>query len=109
MMKKNIAIIGLGYVGLPLLLSINAKKFKVVGFDHNKKLINDLKKNKPHIEDVSEDDFLSLDKKNLKQFSACLILADHDYIDYTSLQKSCKLIIDTRGRFENKHKNVTQL
>ena len=63
--KISIAIIGLGYVGLPLLFSFNAKRFKVIGFDNNKKLINDLKKNKSHIEDISKDDFLSLDKKNI--------------------------------------------
>lgn len=32
--EKKIAVIGLGYVGLPLALSL-AKKFKVVGFDIN--------------------------------------------------------------------------
>jgi len=32
--KKNIAVIGLGYVGLPLALSF-AKKFRVIGFDTN--------------------------------------------------------------------------
>ena len=41
MIKKNktiIGVIGLGYVGLPLLLLIN-KKFKVYGFDIDKKKI----------------------------------------------------------------------
>ena len=43
MMKKNIklAIIGLGYVGLPLALEF-AKKRKVIGFDINKKRVRDL-------------------------------------------------------------------
>ena len=36
---KKISIVGLGYVGLPLLLQI-AKKKKVIGFDINKKRIN---------------------------------------------------------------------
>ena len=82
------------------------KKYQTNLYYHDD-LINkqELKKNKI----FSKIKYSLLDKKNLKQFSACLILADHDYIDYTSLQKNCKLIIDTRGRFENKHKNVTQL
>mgnify|MGYP001474039622 CR=1 FL=1 len=42
-MKKIIAIIGLGYVGLPLALAFS-KKFKVVGFDKNVKRIEELKK-----------------------------------------------------------------
>jgi UDP-N-acetyl-D-galactosamine dehydrogenase len=43
MMKKNIklAIIGLGYVGLPLALEFS-KKRKVIGFDINKKRVRDL-------------------------------------------------------------------
>tara|TARA_B110000238_G_C15844509_1_gene318309 strand:+ start:383 stop:598 length:216 start_codon:yes stop_codon:yes gene_type:complete len=40
--KKTIGIVGLGYVGLPLLLKfINSKKYKIIGFDTNlKKIIN---------------------------------------------------------------------
>ena len=40
--KNKIAIIGLGYVGLPLAVAF-AKKFKVVGFDINKSRIQELK------------------------------------------------------------------
>ena len=39
----RLAIIGLGYVGLPLALEF-AKKKEVIGFDINKKRILDLKK-----------------------------------------------------------------
>ena len=45
MRKKNktiIGIIGLGYVGLPLLLLTN-KKFKVYGFDIDKKKLSNFK------------------------------------------------------------------
>ena len=38
----KLAIIGLGYVGLPLALEF-AKKRKVIGFDTQEKRINDLK------------------------------------------------------------------
>lgn len=41
-MKHNIAIIGLGYVGLPL-ARLFATKYKVVGFDINAKRIRELK------------------------------------------------------------------
>ena len=42
--KKNfkLAIVGLGYVGLPLALEFS-KKRKVIGFDISKKRINELK------------------------------------------------------------------
>ena len=44
-MRNNlkIAIIGLGYVGLPLALAFS-KKFKVLGFDINKNRVLDLQK-----------------------------------------------------------------
>ncbi len=42
--KLNIAIFGLGYVGLPLFIEIS-KKFHTIGFDKNKKKIIELKKN----------------------------------------------------------------
>lgn len=40
--KKSIAVIGLGYVGLPLAIEF-AKDFDVVGFDINKKKISDFR------------------------------------------------------------------
>ena len=39
----KIAIIGLGYVGLPLAIEF-AKKFKVLGFDINQSRIEELEK-----------------------------------------------------------------
>lgn len=42
MKQKHIAIIGLGYVGLPLAIEF-AKKYKVLGFDINEKRITDLR------------------------------------------------------------------
>ena len=41
-MQDQIAIIGLGYVGLPLAVEF-AKKYKVVGFDINQERIYELK------------------------------------------------------------------
>ena len=42
-LKINIGLLGLGYVGLPLLLTLS-KKYKVVGFDTDKKRVNQIKK-----------------------------------------------------------------
>ena len=41
--NKKIAVIGLGYVGLPLLVELS-KKYNVKGFDLSKKRISELKK-----------------------------------------------------------------
>tara|TARA_X000000368_G_scaffold402459_1_gene376405 strand:- start:1963 stop:3246 length:1284 start_codon:yes stop_codon:yes gene_type:complete len=54
-MKKNkIAIIGLGYVGLPL-ARLFATKFPVVGFDINNNRIQELKKGKDSTLEVEDD------------------------------------------------------
>ncbi|WP_415370628.1 nucleotide sugar dehydrogenase [Patiriisocius sp. Uisw_047] len=59
-MKKNptIAIIGLGYVGLPLAVAF-AEKYKVIGFDINKKRIEDLNAGKDFTLEVSNDELAS--------------------------------------------------
>ena len=41
--KIGIAVIGLGYVGLPLAVAFS-KKFQVIGYDSNKSRISELKK-----------------------------------------------------------------
>ena len=48
------AVIGLGYVGLPLALEIASAGFKVVGIDLDQNKINNLKEGKSYIGDVSD-------------------------------------------------------
>ena len=52
-MKEKIAIIGLGYVGLPLSIAFN-KNFKVVGFDIDKNRIKQLNKLHDETNEVSK-------------------------------------------------------
>ena len=59
-MKIKICIVGLGYVGLPLILNLS-RKFECVGFDVNNTRINNLKNKK----DVNKE-FLANDFKNKK-------------------------------------------
>jgi len=54
--KYKIAVIGLGYVGLPLAIEF-AKKYRVVGFDINQKRISELK--------TDEDSTLEADMKSI--------------------------------------------
>lgn len=51
---KNIAIIGLGYVGLPL-ARLFATKYPVIGFDINQNRINELRSGKDSTLEVSDD------------------------------------------------------
>ena len=55
---KKIAVVGLGYVGLPVAIEFG-KKREVIGFDINKDRINLLKK--------AEDPTLAVDKKDFKE------------------------------------------
>jgi len=63
----KIAIIGLGYVGLPLAVAFS-KKFKVIGFDINLPRIQELKKGHDHTLEV-EDHLLSSVANNLSYSS----------------------------------------
>ncbi len=59
MKKDKIAIIGQGYVGLPLAVEF-AKKYKVIGFDINSERIEDLKNGTDHTLEVSSEDLRSV-------------------------------------------------
>jgi UDP-N-acetyl-D-galactosamine dehydrogenase len=68
-----LALIGLGYVGLPLAVEFG-KKFKVIGFDINEKRINELKKGVDRTLEVSSDE-----------------LAEAKHLTYTSKLEDLKL------------------
>lgn len=67
-MKKDtkIAIIGLGYVGLPLAVEFS-KKYKTVGFDINEERIKQLQQGIDKTLEVPEDVLKSVSKKNIKE------------------------------------------
>lgn len=60
----RIAIIGLGYVGLPLAYEF-AKKYPVVGFDVNQNRLSELRKGLDHTLEVSKDALQSVNKSSL--------------------------------------------
>ncbi|MFV1985469.1 MAG: nucleotide sugar dehydrogenase, partial [Thiohalomonadales bacterium] len=62
MKNKKIAVIGLGYVGLPLASLCAVKDYQVVGFESNQKVVNILANGKSHIVDKTVEDLL--DKAN---------------------------------------------
>lgn len=63
--KINIAVLGLGYVGLPLMLALS-KKFSVVGFDTSHKRINELKRGVDNTNESKQSDL----KENLNSFTS---------------------------------------
>lgn len=58
---KKIAIIGLGYVGLPLAVEFG-KKYQTLGFDINQTRVNELENGKDSTLEVSEAELLSMTK-----------------------------------------------
>lgn len=62
-MNKRIAIIGLGYVGLPLAVEF-AKKYKVVGFDINSKRVEELNSGHDTTLEVSDKELNKVLKSN---------------------------------------------
>ncbi len=59
-MKRNISVIGLGYVGLPVAVAFG-KSHQVIGFDLNQNRINELKKGHDHTLEVEDHELKSAD------------------------------------------------
>lgn len=58
--EKSIAVIGLGYVGLPLAL-IFARKFRVIGYDINEERVNMMKENEDPSKELPKEAFQGCD------------------------------------------------
>ena len=52
--KYNLAVIGLGYVGLPLAIEAANNKLKVAGYDINESVVDSLNKFTSHVEDITD-------------------------------------------------------
>ncbi len=80
-MKKHptIAIIGLGYVGLPLAVAF-AEKYPIIGFDINEKRISELQQGRDHTLEISSEalssSLKSTDKEGLRVTADPSLLAE---------------------------------
>jgi len=102
-MTDKIAIIGLGYVGLPLAVEFS-KKSEVIGFDINKPRITELQSGKDSTLEVSEDELKEAIKlsytANPEDVRHCNIyivtvptpIDEHKRPDLTPLQKSSETV-----------------
>lgn len=110
--NARICVLGLGYVGLPLAIEFS-KKYQTVGFDINKKRIQELKNNIDHTYEYTTDD---LKKSNfltythsLEDIKACEIyivtvptpIDSYKNPDLTALIKASEIIgqVITKGNF----------
>ncbi len=64
--EKKIAVIGLGYVGLPLAIEF-AKKYKVLGFDINESRVAELKQGKDRTREADLNDLLQVTRHSAKE------------------------------------------
>ena len=62
---KKIAIIGLGYVGLPLAVKL-ANNYQIIGFDVSRKRIENLKSGKDETNEVTKDSLVKATQNNLE-------------------------------------------
>jgi len=63
--KATVAIIGLGYVGLPLAVEFAKGGFKVIGYDVSERVCRSLMEGRSHIQDVSSADIAKFVKQGL--------------------------------------------
>lgn len=75
-MERNIAVVGLGYVGLPVAVTFG-NKHKVIGFDINESRIQELKNNYDRTNEVTED---KLKHTNIEYTSNAVDLKKADFI-----------------------------
>ena len=99
----NIAIIGLGYVGLPLAIEFG-KIYNTVGFDINQKRIEELKYSKDSTLSINHSEFLesnllsfTTEKDLIKECDVYIIavptpLDNNNQPDLQSLKSACKIV-----------------
>ena len=96
--EKKIAVIGLGYVGLPLALTF-AKHFSVIGFDINEARVDMMRNQEDPCRELTRDDFQNADitftsnLEDLKQAHFFVIavptdIDEHKVPDLTPLKKA---------------------
>ena len=79
-MKNKIAVIGLGYVGLPLAAAFS-EKYAVLGYDNDSKRVRELNSGLDRIEQLAKTDLLQLqhrlifseDPKSLSDYNTYII------------------------------------
>ncbi|WP_420001700.1 Vi polysaccharide biosynthesis UDP-N-acetylglucosamine C-6 dehydrogenase TviB [Acinetobacter sp. LF10] len=87
--ELKIAIIGLGYVGLPLAVEFGKKKVRVVGFDISSKRIEELKNGQDHTLEVSPNELqqaaqlsFTCDLEKLKECNFFIVTVPTPIDDY---------------------------
>ncbi len=109
MLKKieKVAVIGLGYVGLPLFIAINkANKYEVTGYEINQNKIDEIRSGKPSIQDKDVEQYLKHnqvivtsnkhDLKNQDVYIICVPTPVYDDLnpDYSFVTAAAELVAE---------------
>lgn len=74
--EANVAIVGLGYVGLPLVIAISDAGFPILGLDADPLKIEGLRAGRSHIVDISDSELASLGTTEFSSDASILARAD---------------------------------
>lgn len=74
--EASVCILGLGYVGLPLLLATADAGFPVLGLDSDQERINGLTEGRSHITDIKDSDIAALDRAEFTTDHAVIARSD---------------------------------
>jgi nucleotide sugar dehydrogenase len=78
--KYDLAVIGLGYVGLPLAIEAANNTLKVAGYDIKEEVVDSLNKSMSHVEDISVQVLDNALTKELLFTSDSKVLGESEYI-----------------------------
>jgi len=74
--RATVAVVGLGYVGLPLLVAAGAEGFTVMGLDVDPTKIRSLRRGRSYVTDVSDDELAGLPRAQFTTDPLALVAAD---------------------------------
>lgn len=74
--RATVAVVGLGYVGLPVLVAAGAEGFGVIGVDVDPAKIRSLRDRRSYVGDVSDDDLAGLAQAQFSNDHRVLVAAD---------------------------------
>jgi UDP-N-acetyl-D-glucosamine dehydrogenase len=102
LVKSKILILGIAYKknvddirespAFPIIQKLQMKKIKI---SYHDPYVPELYKSRHYNFKLKS---IKLSKKNMKKFSAVIIVTDHDNIKYSLIEKNSKIIFDCRGR-----------
>ncbi|TEX52412.1 MAG: UDP-N-acetyl-D-glucosamine dehydrogenase [Actinomycetales bacterium mxb001] len=79
-MARDLVVIGLGYVGLPLAQEATRSGLSVTGFDVSQRVVEGLRAGRSHVDDLSDDDIADMLARGFEATSDPSVIADADAV-----------------------------